>query len=82
MYLTFQIQDDILDVEGDSAELGKPVGSDEENEKLTYVSLYGMEKSKKDVELLSAEAERMIDELPGKNDFLKELIMSLARRRK
>lgn len=80
--LAFQIQDDILDVEGDSAELGKPVGSDEENEKLTYVSLYGMEKSKKDVELLSAEAERMIDELPGKNDFLKELIMSLARRRK
>ena len=42
----FQIVDDILDVEGDTATLGKPVGSDAENEKSTYVSLLGLERSK------------------------------------
>ena len=44
--LAFQIIDDILDIEGTSSELGKPVGSDEKNQKLTYPLLYGLEKSK------------------------------------
>ncbi|MDK2986401.1 MAG: geranylgeranyl diphosphate synthase, type [Clostridia bacterium] len=44
--LAFQITDDILDIEGDSKEIGKSVGSDEKNNKLTYPSLYGIEKSK------------------------------------
>lgn len=45
--LAFQIQDDILDVVGSEAELGKPIGSDAENEKSTYVTLFGVEKAEK-----------------------------------
>lgn len=45
--LAFQIQDDILDVVGTEAELGKPIGSDAENEKSTYVTLFGVEKAEK-----------------------------------
>ena len=45
--LVFQIVDDILDVEGNESELGKPVGSDADNQKSTFVSLYGLEESKK-----------------------------------
>lgn len=44
--LAFQITDDILDIEGTTNELGKPVGSDEKNQKLTYPLLYGLERSK------------------------------------
>ena len=43
--IAFQIQDDILDVTGDEAEIGKPIGSDAENEKSTYVTLFGIEKA-------------------------------------
>ncbi|PIB41103.1 farnesyl-diphosphate synthase, partial [Pseudomonas sp. 2822-15] len=44
--IAFQIKDDILDVEGDEESIGKPVGSDEENDKSTYPSILGMEKAK------------------------------------
>lgn len=50
--LAFQITDDILDVTGDEAKLGKPIGSDAKNDKVTYVSLYGLDRAKK----LAAEA--------------------------
>ena len=53
--LAFQIQDDILDATGSFEELGKPIGSDEKNQKATYLSLEGMDKSKEDVEKLSEE---------------------------
>lgn len=52
----FQIQDDILDIEGTEEELGKPLHSDDENGKVTYVTLHGLEQAKKDVEELSKEA--------------------------
>jgi geranylgeranyl diphosphate synthase type II len=58
--IAFQIQDDILDVTGNEAELGKPVGSDEKNHKLTYVSAHGLTESKKQVELLSLEAAEIL----------------------
>ena len=45
--IAFQIQDDILDVTGTEAELGKPIGSDAENDKSTYVTLFGIEKAEK-----------------------------------
>lgn len=54
--LAFQIQDDILDLVGDEQTIGKPVGSDEKNHKTTYVTLKGLEQSKKDVKDLSAQA--------------------------
>ena len=51
--MRFQIQDDILDVEGEEAVFGKPLFSDEKNDKQTYVTMYGLEKAKKEVEKLS-----------------------------
>ncbi len=80
--VAFQIQDDILDVIGDSAELGKPVGSDEEEGKVTYVTLYGLDKAKRDVLALSERALNEFDSLSVSDDFLRELIIKLVSRRK
>ncbi|MGN0157450.1 MAG: polyprenyl synthetase family protein [Lachnospiraceae bacterium] len=80
--IAFQIQDDILDITGTMETLGKPIGSDEKNGKVTYVSLNGMEKSREDVEKLSKEAVAMFDSLPGENEFLKELVLHLINRNK
>ena len=77
----FQIQDDILDVEGTQEELGKPLHSDEENGKYTYVTIHGLEKAKRDVEKLSGEAVEILDGFEGKNPFLRKLIISLIDRR-
>lgn len=80
--VAFQIQDDILDVAGDSAELGKAVGSDAQNHKQTYVTLKGLEASARDVERLSGEAVEILDSFEGEHDFLRELILALIHRRK
>ncbi len=80
--VAFQIQDDILDVAGDSRELGKPVGSDAQNNKQTYVTANGLEQSRADVERLTKEAVEILDALEGKNDFLKDLLLSLVHRQK
>jgi geranylgeranyl diphosphate synthase type II len=80
--LAFQIQDDILDVTGDEAVLGKPVLSDEENGKLTYVTIHGLEKSRQDVADISERAIHKLEELPYSNPFLKDLIIYLIHRKK
>lgn len=80
--IAFQIQDDILDVIGDSEELGKPVGSDAENNKQTYVTLKGLEQAKADVEALSGEAVAILDSFDREHDFLTQLIYELIHRRK
>ena len=80
--LAFQIKDDILDVTSTIEELGKPTHSDEKNEKTTYVTLYGIEKSQEKVEEVSKEAVSRYDSLEYKNDFLRELILYLVTRRK
>lgn len=80
--IAFQIQDDILDITSTLEELGKPVGSDEKNEKLTYVSVYGLEKSKQDVEKLSQEALQILQNQKNRNEFLEALVISLITRRK
>ncbi len=76
----FQIQDDILDVVGDARVIGKPVLSDEKNEKTTYVTLYGMEAARKAVMELSKEAEEILESLPGDHEFLSCLIDILITR--
>lgn len=80
--VAFQIQDDILDKIGDEALLGKPVGSDEKNEKTTYVTLEGLEKAQEDQKQLSEEAIEMLNEITAEKVFLKDLIASLVNRDK
>ena len=79
--LAFQIQDDILDVISSREELGKPTGSDERNQKTTYVTAHGMETAKAEVARLSGRAVETLASFDGKNEFLEELIRSLISRR-
>lgn len=80
--MAFQIQDDILDVTGSQEVIGKPVNSDEKNKKTTYVTLEGLDKAKKNVEQISAEAIEELGKLPGNNEFLEQLIHVLINRQK
>jgi len=78
--LAFQIRDDILDVTSTTDKLGKPVGSDEKNNKATYVTLKGIEAAQEDVEMYSKKAVSLLDELPCRNELLRELILEMAGR--
>lgn len=80
--VAFQIQDDILHVVSTQEILGKPVGSDEKNNKLTYVSLKGIEPSRQEVERLSREAIGILNSFANRNEFLTELVKSLIHREK
>ena len=80
--LAFQIQDDILDVTGTMEELGKPIHSDERNEKNTYVSLYGIEASEAAVQRLSEEAVALLEQFGARSAFLVALTNTLIKRRK
>lgn len=71
--LAFQIVDDILDIEGDANILGKPIGSDIENNKSTYPSLIGLDKSKKEAKNLISQAKEVISDIEGS-----EFLISLA----
>jgi geranylgeranyl diphosphate synthase type II len=77
----FQIVDDILDVIGDEKELGKPVGSDADSNKSTYVSILGIEESKKRADNLTKKAIESLDIFGSESAFLKELAMSLISRK-
>ena len=63
-------------------ELCKPIGSDERNGKVTYVTLHGLEESANEVEKLSNEALTLLHTLPGDNPFLEELVKSMITRKK
>ena len=80
--LAFQIQDDILDVIGKEEVLGKPIGSDARNEKVTYVTYEGIEKSKEDVARLTDEALELLHSLGKEDSFLSELFLHLVNREK
>jgi len=80
--VAFQIQDDVLDVTSSMEVLGKPIGSDEKNNKVTYVTLVGLENAQAEVEKLSNEALELVEKLPVQSEFLKETILYLIHREK
>ena len=80
--LAFQIQDDILDVTSTLEVLGKPIHSDDKNNKTTYVTMEGLDKAKKDVEEISERALYTLASMEHKNAFLEELIRMLITREK
>lgn len=80
--LAFQIQDDILDVTSTTEVLGKPVHSDEKNEKTTYVTWKGLEGSKQEVARMTEEAVRALRTIQPDGGFLEELLKSLVYREK
>lgn len=79
--MAFQIQDDILDETASFEELGKPIHSDEKNEKVTFVTLYGIKEAEKEVRRLSEEAIAIIRELNGDSSFLIDIIGYLIHRK-
>lgn len=80
--LAFQVQDDILDVTSTAEVLGKPIHSDEKNEKTTYVTLLGIDEAEKIVEKESVEAIELLKSLPVRNDYLEWLLTQLIHRKK
>lgn len=80
--LAFQIKDDILSEEGDEKVLGKPVGNDKALGKCTYVSKYGLEKSKEILEKITKEAIEKLEIYGDKAEFLKELALYIKNRNK
>ena len=79
--LAFQIVDDILDVTSSSEVLGKPVGSDGEKQKSTYVSLLGLEKSQALADELTEKAKAALSVFGDEKDFLLMLADMLADRK-
>lgn len=80
--LAFQITDDILDVTGDEAVIGKPVGSDEKNNKSTYVTLTSLAEAKELAALAVADAVKALDTFGTEADFLRDLVEFLVKRNK
>ncbi len=78
--LAFQITDDILDVVGDESKIGKPVGSDEKNEKATFPSLFGLEQSRQMAEEAVQSAVESLQILGEKGDILEQLARYLLQR--
>ena len=78
--LAFQVRDDMLDVEGDERTLGKPIGSDQANEKTTFVTLLGMDGCRELVDTLTDAAVAALEPFGGRADFLCWLARALAGR--
>ncbi|MFC4738076.1 polyprenyl synthetase family protein [Bacillus daqingensis] len=80
--LSFQIKDDLLDVEGDESEIGKPVGSDETNDKNTYVRLLGVEGAREKLRYHTNRAFAELEQVSGNTAVLKELAAYISERTK
>lgn len=79
--IAFQIQDDILDIIGDEEKLGKPIGSDADNQKTTYVSLTGIERARQDVKRLTENAIAQLSHFED-SEFIEQLALRLINREK
>ena len=80
--LAFQIKDDILSEEGNEEILGKPVGNDKKLGKCTYVSKYGLKKSKEILSKITEESINEIGKYGEKAEFLKDLALYIQNRNK
>ena len=80
--LAFQIKDDILSEEGDEKITGKPVGNDKEHQKCTYVSYYGLEGAKKELEAIINGALKDLESYGEKAEFLRGLTLYIKNRNK
>ena len=78
--LAFQIMDDILDVTSTEETLGKPVFSDEKNHKVTYVTMYGLEKAEEEYLKLCKEVNALAGQLGGEGCFMQAYCVSLVNR--
>lgn len=78
--IAFQIQDDILDIEGEQEKIGKPINSDLKNNKSTYVSMYGIEKAKNNYMELSSQVLQNLEKLGVKDKCIYHYIKSLINR--
>lgn len=78
--LSFQIVDDILDIVGSAGELGKPIGSDKNNNKTTFATLYGVEDARRMAQTLSSDAKVLLKEFPFSDGFILEFTDALTNR--
>ncbi|GAB6156905.1 polyprenyl synthetase family protein [Desulfotomaculum varum] len=80
MGLAFQIKDDLLDIEGDEAKIGKPVGSDIKNQKVTYPSLYGLDKARSMADEAAREAVAALNIFGSEAEFLRLMMHFIINR--
>ena len=80
--LEFQIKDDLLSATGDAEIMGKPVGKDEEMNKATYVTKFGVEKAEEYLETITNEALKALNTYGEKAEFLRELAVYIKERNK
>jgi len=80
--LAFQIADDLLDVEGDAAEVGKATRKDQDLGKATFVSLLGLERARDQAHMLSHQAISHLEPFDGEADLLREVARYVITRRR
>lgn len=80
--LAFQIQDDILDVTGNFEQIGKKVGSDQDNNKITYVNMIGIQRCQSLVQVLFSEIYEILEQINVNYEELKQVLEQIKNRTK